>query len=261
LPRFENTMVRKILFAVILMITFSSCVDKKKLVYFNNLETPGFSDTTNKVPSLVIHSGDILQITVSTIDRDITALFNPNNVLNATTNTTIPIAQGYLVDKEGNVELPVIGKSYVRGLTIDEANEALKRALSETLKNVFVSTRLLNFKVSVLGDVARPGNYNITNERVSILDALSLAGDANITAERKDVLLIREVEGKKTYVSLDLTDRKTLTSPYYYLLNNDVLYIKPGPNRLLSNSATLQLLPTILGGLSLITVLLSTILK
>jgi polysaccharide export outer membrane protein len=231
------------------------------VIYFNDIREVGIDSSVNK-QQLLIQEGDILQVTISTLDPQISALFNPNNIVSSGgVNAQNPIAQGYLVDTKGNIELPMIGKVFVKGKTTEAINEELKIVVSKTLKNAFVSTRLLNFRVSVLGDVARPGSYNIPNERVSILDALSLAGDANLSAVKDDILLIRENEGKKKYVSLDLTDTKTLASPYFYLNNNDVVYVKPGNNRLINNSTTFQLLPTIFGGLSLILVLLTTVFR
>jgi polysaccharide export outer membrane protein len=206
---------------------------------------------------LHIQTGDILQITISTLNRDISLLFNPNS---SSANGN-PVAPGYIVSQDGNVDLPMVGKVYVRGKTTDEINNDVKVALEQTLKNVYVSTRLLNFRVSVLGDVARPGNYQVANERVTILEALSLAGDANMSARRDDVLLIREREGKKTYVTINLNDSKILTSPYYYLTNNDVIYVRPGINRAISNTAALQLLPAVATVVTLLIVLYNNTLR
>lgn len=243
-------------------LLFSACIDTRKSIYFNDIQKMNISDTVDNRQPLYIKSGDILQVTVSTIDKDISMLYNPITTINSTSiNTINPIAQGYLVDREGFVDLPMIGKQSVKGKTTEEANETIKSALSRSIKNVFVSTRLLNFRISVLGDVARPGSFNIPNERVSLLDAISLAGDLNITAVRDDVMLIRETDKQKKYISIDLNDSKTLASPYFYLTNNDVVYVKPGKNRVSSSTLGFQLLPTILGGLSLITVILTTVVR
>lgn len=214
-------------------------------------------DTVNNLSPITIQPGDILQVTISTINRDVAALFNPlpnSGNLQAT-------ALGYLVDSEGNIELPMIGKVYVKGKTTEAINSDLKIALEKSIKNVFVATRLLNFRISVIGDVARPGYYSISNERATILEALSMAGDVNLTARRSDVLLIREKEGKKEYISIDLSNSKALSSPYYYLANNDVIYVKPGVNRAIASSTGFQLLPTIFGTVSLLLVIYTTAIK
>ena len=247
---------------VVFAVVMVSCVDTKKFTYFNDLQSLNGVDSTTNLQPILIQPGDILQVTVSTIDREISMLFNPITTINgAALNNTNSISQGYLVDRNGSIELPLIGKMTVKGRTTSETNDIIKAELDKTIKNAFVATRLLNFRVSVIGDVARPGSFNIPNERVSLLDALSMAGDLNITANRNDVLLIREVEGKKRYVAINLNDSKMLSSPYFYLANNDVVYVKPGQNRLTSSTLGFQLLPTILGALSLITVILTTVLR
>jgi polysaccharide export outer membrane protein len=247
----------KLKFFVILLagfVLFTSCGGSKRITYFNDIDQGKPADTVNYIQPVLIQRGDILQVTISTINRDVATLFNPVTTVNGN-----PASQGYLVDHEGNIDLPMIGKIYVRGKTTEVINLDIKTALEKTLNNVFVSTRLLNFKVSVLGDVARPGSYIINNERVSILEALSLAGDANISARRNDVLLIREREGRKQYITINLNDSKILSSPNYYLANNDVIYVRPGVNRVISSSTALQLLPAVATAVTLILVLINNI--
>lgn len=240
----------KILVFIFLVLVLFSCASRKRILYFTDIEKLR-GDTVNNLTPITIQPGDILQITISTINRDVAALFNP--LPNSGT-----AAPGYLVDHEGNIELPLIGKVFVNGKTTEAVNTDLKAALEKSIKNAYVTTRLLNFRVSVMGDVARPGYYSVANERVSVLEALSMAGDVNLSASRKDVLLIREKEGKKQYISIDLTSSKVLSSPYYYLANNDVIYVKPGVSRVIGSSTGFQLLPTIFGAISLIFFIYST---
>jgi polysaccharide export outer membrane protein len=253
--------LRRCLIFFIVFAVFTGCVSTKKVVYFNDIEKRNGADSAGNLQPAIIQNGDILQVTVSTIDKDVSLLFNPNLINNNISSPPNQFGQGYLVDNEGNIELPLTGKIYVKGKTTLAINETIRKELTRFLKNVYVSTRLLNFKVSVLGDVARPGSYNVPNERASLLDALSMAGDMNITAVRDDVMLIRDVDGKKTYTSINMNDSKVLSSPYYYLANNDVIYVKPGPNRVFSSSRGFQLLPATLSALSLVTVLLSLLIK
>ena len=244
-------------FFLFAFLILSACTSRKNILYFNDIEKMRGSDSLANLSLITIEPGDILQITISTINRDVAALFNPL----PNTGNGQAAAPGYLVDSEGNIELPLVGKVYVKNKTTEAINSDVKIALAKSLKNVFVATRLLNFRISVLGDVARPGNYSISNEKVSILEALSMAGDANLTARRNDVLLIREKEGKKQYASIDLSNSKVLSSPYYYLTNNDVIYVKPGVNRVIANSTGFQLLPTIFGAISLLLVIYTTTIK
>jgi len=225
-------------FLVFCLLIFSGCVNSKKFLYFNDLEKANGVDTIGNTASLKIEKGDILQITITTIDREVTQILNPVS------------SSGYLVDTTGAIEIPLVGRINVTGKTITELNQFIKSAVSATVKNPFVSTRLLNFRISILGDVARPGTYNISNERVSILEALSLAGDVNFGARRDDIMLIREGEGKRQYISMDLNNSKIFSSPNYYLKSKDVIYVKPRVNKLYSSTG-FQILPTVLGALSL----------
>jgi polysaccharide biosynthesis/export protein len=237
------------------LVILTSCASTKKLTYFNDIAATTGTDSLNLPQQLRVQPGDILQITITTIDKDVSMIFNPM-LLSNTGPGNNNIEQGYLVDSLGFITLPVAGKIYVKGKTTTTINDDVVAELSKTIRNVYVSTRLINFRISVLGDVAKPGSYKISSERITILDALSMAGDLNVTAKRNDVMIIREVDGVKSYTSLNLNDSKILSSPYYYLSNNDVVYIKPGPNRSFASSKTLQLLPAILSFISLISTII-----
>lgn len=236
---------------MLLLFLLASCTGSKKLTYFNDIAATTGADSTNRLQQLRIQPGDILQITITTMDKDVSQLLNPN--VSTGTATTGGTDAGYLVDSTGNISLPVAGIINVKGRTTGEINELVSAELGKTLRNVYVSTRLVNFRVSVLGDVAHPGSFRIGAERASILDVLSMAGDLNVTAKRDDIMIIREVNGVKKYTSVNLNDSKALASPYYYLSNNDVVYVKPGPNRKFSSSKGVQLLPAIVGVISLLT--------
>jgi polysaccharide export outer membrane protein len=240
---------------LVLSLIVAGCTGSRKATYFNDIAATTGIDSIGRYPQLKVQPGDVLQIIVSTPDKDVTQLFNPN-LSGSPGPSGTGIDQGYLVDSAGYIRLPVAGKLYVKDKTTATINEEVITELSKTLKNVYVSTRMVNFKVSVLGDVAHPGSFRIGAERASILDALSMAGDMNPTAVRKDVMVIREIDGVKHYASLDLTDSKTLRSPYFYLTNNDVVYIKPGPGKQFPTSRLVQLLPAILSAISLATTII-----
>ncbi|MBC9929409.1 polysaccharide biosynthesis/export family protein [Chitinophaga qingshengii] len=237
---------------LVLSIWMAGCTGSRKATYFNDIAATTGTDAVGQYPQLKIQPGDVLQITVSAPDKEVTQLFNPN-VTTPSGSSGTGIDQGYLVDSAGYISLPVAGKLYVKDKTTATINEEVITELSKTLKNVYVSTRMVNFKVSVLGDVAHPGIFRIGAERASILDALSMAGDLNTTAVRNDVMVIREVDGVKHYTTLNLNSSKTLSSPYYYLANNDVVYVKPGPGKQFPTSRLVQLLPAILSVISLAT--------
>lgn len=191
----------------------------------------------------VIQADDILSISINTIDPQSSAVVNQaaavvGSGLAANSPREQPIS-GYLVDKNGEVELSLIGMVKVAGLTTFQAKELIRAEASKNLKNPNVVVRFANFKVSILGEVNRPAAYTLPNEKVSVLDALSLAGDLTIYGKRENVLVIRDNNGKKEFGRLNLNSTDTFTSPYYYLKQNDVLYVEPIKAKVVSvNAAT-----------------------
>jgi len=236
---------------VLALIIVTGCTSTRKLTYFNDIAAATGADSLHRMQQLKIQPGDILQITITTPDKEVSQMYNLNTVTSGPTSGN-GMEQGYLVDSAGYITLPVIGKINVKNKTTTAINDQVSQELDKTARNTYVSTRLVNFRVSVLGDVAHPGSFRIGAERASILDVLSMAGDLNITARRNDIMIIREINGIKTYGSVNLNDSKTLSSPYYYLSNNDVIYVKPGPDSKPVSSKLVQFLPAIISVISLI---------
>jgi polysaccharide export outer membrane protein len=233
-----NRMIKNFLF-IILITGFSSCVSKKDIVYFQNDEIDQ-AKVSNSYKT-IIKPDDLLQITITALDIEAVRPFNLAAVTYATSsNSAIGVAQQqtYLVDTKGEIEFPVLGKIKIGGLTRDETIELLKSKLSpDYIKEPNVNIKIANYKISVMGDVQRPGSYNIPNERITILDALALAGDINISGQRNNILIIREEDAKKTQYRVDLRSNELLTSPVYYLQQNDVVYVEPNYARIQSASA------------------------
>jgi polysaccharide export outer membrane protein len=146
------------------------------------------------------------------------------------------LRQTYLIDPEGNIEFPVLGTIKVGGLTRVEATKMLKERIGEYVNEFIVNIRLINFTITVLGEVARPGAFTVQNERVSLNEALGLAGDLTIYGRRDNIFLIREVDGKKKYAKYDLTSINVVNSPVYYLSQNDVIYVEPNSARIKTSS-------------------------
>ena len=222
-----------------LLIFLVSCTFKKKLIYFQGSEAnPGAKNYTP-----VFHNDDFLYITVLGLDPEITQPFNLP-VTNFNNNTSGGYSQGnaspygYLIDANGNIDFPVIGTIKMAGLTRMEATVMLKEKLNIYLNKPVVNIRILNFKVTVLGDVRNPGTFNIPNERITLPEAIGIAGDLNITGIRKNVLVIRDVDGTKVETRVDLTSNELFSSPVYYLNQNDVVYVQP--NRAKINSSVLN---------------------
>ncbi len=207
----------------------TSCVSKKDIVYFQNdaIEQEKVSNSFKTM----IKPDDLLQITITALDIEAVRPFNLTTINFATASNRVAgqgQQQNYLVDTKGEIDFPVLGKIKVGGLTRNETINLLKNKLSpDYIKDPNVNIRIANYKISVLGDVRKPGSYNIPNERITILDALALAGDVNISGQRNNVLIIREDAGEKIQYRVDLRSNKLLTSPAYYLQQNDVVYVEP----------------------------------
>lgn len=243
----------KILFFTII-ISLTSCTSKKKIAYFQDLNK-NFS-ISNYEP--VLQTDDVLMIVISSVNPEVAAPYNLKTVI-VQSNTEVSLAQErlqtYLIDQEGNIEFPVIGKVHLAGLTRTEGVELIKQKLETHIKDPIVNLRILNYKISVLGEVNKPGVYPIQSERITLVEAISLAGDLSIYGKRTDVLVIREDKGVKTINKIDLTNTNFINSDFYYLNQNDVVYVEPnktkvnssiiGPNVAIGISAA-SLLVTIL---------------
>jgi polysaccharide export outer membrane protein len=229
----------QILFFFSLVIGFTSCVSKKEIVYFQNDEIDQ-SKVSNSYRT-IIKPDDLLQITITSQDIEAVRPFNLSAVTYSTSsNSAIGVAQQqtYLVDTNGEIEFPVLGKLKIGGLSRNEVINFLKNKLSpDYIKEPNINIRIANYKISVMGDVRKPGSYNIPNERITILDALALAGDINISGQRNNILIIREENNKKVEYRVDLRSKDVLTSPVYYLQQNDVVYVEPNYARIQSASS------------------------
>lgn len=255
----------------LLCLFMTSCVNTKKVVYFNNIQDTTLQNAGVNAES-VIQKNDLLNITVSSLNPEASLIFNmPNQVssLSAVTNATPALTGGsqplvgYLVSEEGSIKFPVLGALSVTGLTKKQLESKISAALTDKklLVDPIVNVRFLNFRVTVLGEVARPTTINVANEKISILEALGLAGDLTIYGKRENVLLIREEGNKKIIRRLDLNSEKMLTSPYYYLKTNDILYVEPNNARIASTNRTQQLLPIVLSALSFVAIILTYSIK
>lgn len=184
---------------------------------------------------------DLLLIIISSENSDATSKFNLPvfGTLSETNMESVSAQQRfqtYLVNNEGYIVLPVIGRFKIGGLTRDEAITSLKKEISKYVTiDPIITMRIINYKVSVMGEVSRPNSFNIISERITLLEALSLAGDMTIYGDRKDIVVLREINGVKTYNSIDITNADFITSPFYYLGQNDVVYVKPNQTRVNSS--------------------------
>jgi polysaccharide export outer membrane protein len=224
-------MIKKLFYGVLLIFLVSSCATNKNLTYFKDVNRSSIT-TENAEPfvPVTIQAQDILAINISSLNPDASAVYNHGVVsTNATTVTgasdATTVANGYLVDKAGNIQMPILGNIKAAGYTVPEFKQALTTLLSKYLKEPYVTATISNFKVTVMGDVGSPRVLRVQNDRLNLTDAITLAGDLSITAVRSDILLIREQNGKR---SINLNSKDIFNSPYYYLKNNDIIYVTPG---------------------------------
>lgn len=220
-----RTILPVIIFAVVVLVATQSCNTAKKVPYFINI-----ADSTNKDYTLkehnyvepVIQVNDQLWVSVQTIDT------KPGGEATTVGVSANEKNNSFIVDKNGFIEVPLVGRVSVLGQTTTEAKETIRSKANQYYVNPIVNVRFLNFYINVLGDIARPGKYVVTDEKTSILDAIAVAGDLNITGKRDNVLLIREENGEKRFIRFDLNSTEIFKSPYYYMRSGDIIYVEQG---------------------------------
>ena len=227
-------MMKNLIYYLILLLTMFSCKPKENMVYMEKEKNIAESKINQAVfYGAHIQSGDVLDIKVTAFDENAVRPFNLYSMNNSTSpgqmnGQTAQLApQGYLVDNEGFIYFPVLGKLYIKGMTLAQLRADLEKRLLTYLAEPLVSIKQLNFNITVLGEVKKPGQYTNPSDKITVLQALGLAGDMTDYGNRTNVKLIREEEGiSKTYV-IDFTDKNITSSPYYYMQQNDVLYVEP----------------------------------
>ena len=257
------------LYATIILSLFAtSCVNQKKIAYFQPATVTTDTVKSEALPkyTLLLKARDIISVDVSSISPEASLMFNPHSLMQTVsyqyslTNNLAP-SIGYMIDNTGSISLPMMGKVVVEGLNTKEAGDLIALKLEKYLINPTVNVRMLNYRVSVMGEVNRPSVYTIPNEIITLPEVLSLAGDLTVYAKRNNVLVIREKNGKREFARVDLTKRDIFNSPYYYLQPNDMVYVEPLKGKSTSTNRSMQLAPTVLSGISLLVVMLSIIYK
>lgn len=216
------------------LVLFSGCTSQKKLAYFNHLNENA-ADSINQKSifrhEATIKFGDMLVITVSGSDPKTIAVFNLPIVSYSSPMSEqvygVQALQPYVVDKDGCINFPVLGRLKVEGLTRIELVDLLTEKIKTYVQDPIVNLKFMNFNVTILGEVNRPGQYQVSNERTTVLDAIGLAGDLTAYGKRNDILISREVNGKLEFKRLNLNDASIFNSPYYYVQQNDVIYVEP----------------------------------
>lgn len=206
------------------------------MAYYQNIDTVIGDKKTNSY-EIKIQPDDLLKIIVSADDPETALSFNLSTAgVSSISNTTSQEAmEYYLVDAYGNIDFPILGKLKVSGLSRTEILALLQEKISKYIKNPIVNLRIMNFKVSVQGEVSSPGVFSVESDRFTLIEAISRAGDLTIYGVRENILIIREIDGVKSFNRVDITKADFMNSPFYYLAQNDVVYVEP--NKVQMNAA------------------------
>ena len=216
------------------VVLCTSCASSKKVVYLQDV-VPLKQQVIEQKYEVYIHNDDLLAIMVNSKNPELALPFNMPMVTYQLGSQSAPQQRvlGYLVDTNGDIDFPILGKLHVAGLTRLQLTDLIKQRLIEEdlIKDPIVTVQFLNFKVAVMGEVNRPGSFNISGDRITLLEALSMAGDLTIYGRRDRVAVIREKDGKRTILFHDLRSADIFNSPCYYLQQNDIVYVEPNKSK------------------------------
>ena len=250
---------------VVVVLIAPSCATKKDILYFQNIEEVEPKAQTTQYEA-VIKKDDRLTIIVSGADKTVTAPYNLTlgemSASGISTSTNPEQATlTYLVDPEGNINFPILGSIHVEGMTRNQLVNYLQTEIGKDVKDPIVYVSIKNYKITVLGEVRSPGTYTMDSEKITLLQALGRAGDLNLTAEREGILLIREEDGVAHHYTIDLKSAELLNSPYFYLQQNDVIYVPASASRVASATMATGIWSTALSSVtttvSLVTLIVS----
>lgn len=245
------------IFVISVVMFNSSCINTQKAAYFYDAQEAAYLNRAEDTSSPVIQKNDILSVYITSLNAEASAMFNLSTNTNTGTTTSSGsnyVGSGYLVNSDGFIQLPILGNIPVAGSTSKEVKSLITATLVEKklLIDPIVTVRHLNYEVTVIGEVTKPTVINVPSEKISMLKALGLAGDITVFGKKDNVLLIREINGKRTIKRIDLNSASFLTSPYYYLRPNDVVYVEANKNKVANASTFKQNLPIVLSGLSIL---------
>jgi polysaccharide export outer membrane protein len=251
---------------IIAVVFIASCTPYKSVPYFQDLKKDKiYKEQISNFSPMTVQPGDLLAIHFTSLNHDADAPFNYSLLTSAVAGTQLSgvdrqeqeVVTGYLVDTAGIIHLPFVGGVKVSGMTTSEISTTLEGRLSDYLSKPSINVRIANFKISVLGDVNHPGVYSSKDERLTVTDAISLAGDLNTTGIRDSVLLIREFKWTREYVPLDLKSKKIFSSPYFYLKNNDIIYVQPNKDKVAQSDSGIIKASLIISALSVLAIILT----
>lgn len=241
-----------------LLLMLAACTPSRKVIYFNNLQdsAKGMLAASQVQFETPIQRNDQLSITFSASNPQDAALLNLANTgsfgSGGTNNAAVSGSLGYLVESDGCIMMPYIGKVKAAGYTRMQLQDTITRKLADYAHNLTVNIRFMNYGCSVLGEVSRPGRIVMGSERLSILDAIGQSGDITLMGRSDNVLIIREENGQRTFGRINLLSSEMFSSPYFYLHTNDIVYVEPVKAKFISRGGVPQYLSMVAVGLSLI---------
>lgn len=250
---FNTSLLQGSAFIVLLFSAFS-CTNTKSATYFYGANDAKIRSASS-IPESLIRKNDILSITITSLNPEAYPITTQEGVANPNVNGQ-PI-NTHLIDSDGSITLPLLGSIKAEGLTKTQLKEKIVNAFveKELLKDPVVTIRYVNFRVTVLGEVNNPTVVPVPNEKISLLEAIGLAGDLTIFARRDNIMILREENDQKIIKRINLNSSELLTSPYYYLKSNDIVYVEPNKAKVATASRSVQWLPIILSGLTLIAII------
>jgi polysaccharide export outer membrane protein len=249
--------MRNLLFVIIAAFNLMACAPQRNLVYFSNLSEVVKNQVKVNEAELKLQKNDLISVTLNSLNTEYDALFNgttPNNYPNA-------VKTGFRVNNDGYVKLPRIGDIKVEGLNLEEAQNLITKELSKQIKNPVVNLQLINFKVTVIGEVNNPSSVTVSGDQINLLEALGMAGDMTVYGKRENVLVIRETDGQRNMVRLNLNDKDVFQSPYFHLKQNDIVYVEPDKSKEKEFSPNNRALPIITACISAVAVLITALIK
>lgn len=218
-----------IITSLFVLFFFTSCVPRKQIVYMSDLDSQKPIFSTSFEP--VLEPNDLLSIVVASENPELTLQFNLPQLQTVSSSSQQTSIKNYLIDHLGYIDFPVLGKVQLGGLTKSAANKLLVTKISEYFKNPVVNLNIVNYKVTMLGEVGKSGSIQVSSERITLLEAISQAGDLTLYGKRDNILIIREENGKKSYNRIDITNSDFLKSDFYYLKQNDLVYVEPNKTK------------------------------
>jgi polysaccharide biosynthesis/export protein len=253
-------MKRILLLGALVVVAASSCSTKRNLVYFGDLKDVAKLGSGSRVFEPIIQENDLLAINISTQSPESNVLFAVNADQKGNSSEAYG-SGGYKVSKKGEVKLPVIGSTILKGLTIEQAQQAIAQKLDRYVKNSLVKINYLNFRVTVIGEVNTPSTFTLPDENINLLQALGMAGDMTPYGRRENVLVIRDINGDRKVARLNLNKGNVFDSPFFYLKQNDVVYVEADKSKALEYSKSTRLMPLFVATISALAVLTTTLIR